>query len=107
MNRSISIYPKNLYRIYINNGEQNSEIFYAYCDLTSIELTNYLSDNLYVILSNESYQKNTLIPTFRIIYIEEIDSKNSTGERIYFFDGQKDYKSSYDSTLAYRLITNF
>lgn len=107
MERGISIYPKNLYRIFINNGKQDAEIFYAYSDLTPIEITDYLSDNLYIILLNESLQKNMLIPTFRVVYVEEIEAKGSNGERLYFYDGEKDYKCSYNSTLAYRLISSF
>lgn len=107
MKRGLSIYPKNIYRISIYNGKQDAEIFYAYSELTSIELTDYLSDNLYIILSNETSQKNTLIPTFRVVYVEEIEAKDSEGNRIYFYDGEKDYKCSFDSSLAYKLITGF
>lgn len=107
MKRGLNNYPKNLFRIYINNGKQDSEIFYTYSELNSVELTDYLSDNIYLILSNEAILKNTLIPSYRIVYIEEIDAKNGQGERIYLYDGVKDYKSSYDSTLAYRLVTSF
>lgn len=107
MKSTINIYPKNIYRIYINNGKQDAEIFYVYSDLISIELRDYLSDNLYIILSNESSQKNTLIPTFRVIYVEEIEAKDSDGNRIYLYDGKKDYTCSFDSTLAYKLITGF
>lgn len=107
MKRGINTYPKNLYRLYINNGKQDSEIFYAYSDYSSIQLTDYLTDNIYLILSNESIFKSTIIPTSRIIYIEEISAKNDDNDRIYYYDGVKDFKSSYDSTLAYRLITSF
>ena len=107
MKRGINTYPKNLYRFNVNNGKQDCEIFYAYSELSSIELSDYLSDNIYLIFSNESISKSTIIPSSRIIYVEEISPKNSNGDRVYHYDGVKDFKSSYDSTLAYRLITSF
>ncbi|MGL5346721.1 MAG: hypothetical protein ACRDA3_05180 [Peptostreptococcaceae bacterium] len=107
MKRGINSYPKNLYRFHINSGRQDCEIFYAYSELSSIELSDYLADNLYLILSDESIFKSTIIPSSRIIYVEEISAKNTNGDRVYHYDGIKDSKCSYDSTIAYRLITSF
>ncbi|MGL6106872.1 hypothetical protein [Romboutsia sp.] len=113
MSKKPYTYPTKLFKVYVNNGFysntqssfQSPEIFYTYTDLTALELSNYLIDNKYIILSNECLKKHTLVPTLQILYIEEISHINTDGERIYLFDGQRDYKFKSDSTLAYKLFT--